>query len=238
MMVKRTKAIAWLTFAALLLPFGGATAEDNSGQVEITAIKTQVYNGSKVLMKRGQGDLTSKDADIFKRAILADTQVDDAEALVLKALINGQPFVISPPKYGSPVNFTRKASPEAMAVLLEISSFSYDDPVLQLWMEATQESIADVVQIYQSGGADQQSVLQMLSKRANEVHRADNAYTGRAMRNELSLWSSRCDLLALGAREECRLMIYEGIVFADKNGRDVTTGNIPDVAYEHLAPKE
>ncbi len=238
MMTKRVVAIAGLSLATLLLPFSSAVAEETTSHVEITAIKTQVYNGSKVLMKRGQGDLTSKDADIFKRAILADTQVDEAETLVLEALINGKPFVINPPKYGSAVNFTRKASPEAIAVLLEISSFSYDDPVLQLWMKATVGSISDVVRLYQAGGTDQQKVLQMLSDRANSVQRTDNAFTGRAIRNELSLWSSRCDLLALESRLECRQMIYDGIVFADKNGRDVTTGNIPDVAYEHLAPKE
>ena len=206
---------------------------------EVTAQSVHAYNVSKALMRRSDGPLSAEDAALFERAILADTQVDQAEQQMLDALISGKHYIVNPPKYGSAVTFTRPASEEAKQVLQQISSFAYDDPILQDWMQATPESVGRVVALFDGTPEERSRAVAALASRAKEVWESDsfeNDY--RKLKAEAAAWNSRCFKLSGDPFQSCKAMAYEAMLQADRDGRDNTTGNIPDFVYSIWAPEE
>jgi len=206
---------------------------------EVTAQSVHMYNVSKALMRRGDGPLSAEDAALFERAILADTQVDQAEQQMLNALISGKHYIVNPPKYGSAVTFTRPASDEAKQVLNQISSFAFDDPILQDWMQATPESVGRVVALFDGTPEERSRAVAALASRAKEVFKPDSwANDYRELKSEVAGWNSRCFKLSGDPFQSCKALAYEAMLEADKDGRDNPTGNIPDYLYEIWAPEE
>lgn len=196
------------------------------------------YNASKALMRRRDGPLDADDAALLKRAILIDANVDDAEQIIIDALLNDESFVVKPPKFGSEVTFTRVASPEAKAILREISSVKIDDPLLAAWRLATSESVASVLARYQGSDDGKREVTEMLASRAAELNKDGYKDDWKALRGAMLTWSSACRKLEGDDWSACRRMAFEGILHADKDGRSSTVGNIPDQIYAPLNPDQ
>jgi len=206
----------------------------------IKALSAPAYNVSKTLMQRGDGSVTEADAQLIKRAVLADEQVDDAEREMLDALIARKPYTIKSHAFGSDVVFTRITTDEANAVLREIASASYDDPILKDWMSSSPDDVAKVVSLYQSGEINRLKVLESLGARAKAANDKGWEDNYSKLRREVALWLSKCLQLKTryAAYRACRRMIHDSFVHADMNGRDNTTGNIPDHFYQELKPQD
>ncbi|WP_209349443.1 hypothetical protein [Pontixanthobacter sp. CEM42] len=233
MLAKRAvSALIVAGLAALSVPAG---AETNV----VTSTSVNAYNVANVLNRRGDAPLSAKDAELIKRALTADTQVDDGERAMLDHLIAGEVFVIKHPKNELEVHFARIASDEAKQVLQQIQSFSYDDPILQNWMEATTESVGKVVLLYAGSSVEREKAIDVLVKRVGSVWKEDswqNDY--RTLKGEMAGWSARCNTQSGAAYRSCRTMVYEVMVKADRGLDGSTAGGIPDFIYNRFKPKE
>ena len=205
----------------------------------VTCTSVNAYNAANVLARRSDGPLAAEDAEIIKRAVLADTRVDDGERAMLNHLIEGETFLIKHPKQDRERQFNRIASDDAKEVLRHIQAFSYDDPILQSWMEATPESVGHIVAMYDGTAEERQQALTALIQRARAVNKIDSHQNDyRKLKGEAAAWSSRCNTLSGEIYASCIAMIYEAMLEADKDGRTSHEGNIPDFIYNQWKPKE
>jgi hypothetical protein len=229
------RAASGLIAGSLALATTPAIAEP----IVVKAQSAPAYNVSKVLMRRGDGPLSAADAALFKRAILADTQVDATERVILDALMAGEPFAVQSHSSGSDVVFTRTASDEAKQALQAIQSFAYDDPILQKWMEGTAESVGSVIALYEGSAEERQQAIDALVKRADSVWKEDSWKDDyRKLKGEMASWSTRCNTQSGAAYRTCSTMVHEVMVKADRGLDGSTDGGIPDSVYSRFKPKE
>ena len=230
--IRSLSALAAAGLVALPVP---ASAESNV----VTGTSVNAYNVANVLNRRSDSPLSAKDAEMVKRALTADTQLDDGEIAMLDRLIAGETFVIRHPKNDFEVQFNRIASDEAKQVLRQIQSFSYDDPILQNWMEATAQSVGSVVALY-TGTADQRMrAIDPLLTRIDSIWREDSWNDDyRKLKAETAGWSARCNTQSGAAYRACRSMVYDVMVKADRGLDGSTDGGIPDFIYSQFKPKE
>ena len=104
-MLKSRFAVAALV-AMLAL---GATSANAESKI-VSGASVNAYNVANFLARRGDGPLQIKDAESIKKAVLADTQVDDGERAMLDHLIAGETFLIKHPKNDFERQFNRIAS--------------------------------------------------------------------------------------------------------------------------------
>jgi len=228
-------SISALIAAGLVALSVPASAETNI----VTGTSVNAYNVANILNRRSDAPLSAKDAEMVKRALTADTQLDDGEIAMLDRLIAGETFVIRHPNNDFEVQFDRIASDEAKQVLRQIQSFSYDDPILQKWMESTTQSVGSVVALY-TGTADQRKqAMGSLLTRIDSIWREDswkNDY--RKMKAEMAGWSARCNTQSGAAYQACRSMVYAVMLRADRGLDGSTNGGIPDFIYSQFKPRE
>ena len=215
------------TFA---LPALSGTA--SADEVVITEISKTGYNVANYLRRQGDTPMTAKMAETAKRGILSDTMVDAGEQQMIDSLLAGETFTVRN-KFGNSATVTMTVEADARAILQGIEDITLDDPILQLWTEGTESSVGQVVAMYQAGGDDRRKVEKTLGNRAKEVFaRSNYADNYKPLRTEFAKWGAHCYELNGQSYSDCREMLFEIVTEADKDGRDVTTGNIPDFLYD------
>lgn len=207
---------------------GQATAQD----VTITEISKTGYNVANYLRRQGDTPLTVEMAEKVKRGILSDTKIDEGERQMLDSLLAGETFTVQN-QYGNTATISMVVEEDAKAVLRDIEGFTHDDPIFQLWAEGTEDSIGEVLNLYQGEGAGRAKVEKTLSDRIETIW-AKSSYDDnyKPLRTEFAGWGAKCYQLSGQAYWDCREMLYQIALKTDKDGRDVTTGNLPDYLYE------
>lgn len=225
--------------ALILLPASAATSA-HAQQVEIDEISKPGRNIVHFLRRGAGAPVSGTDAERIKKGILSDTKVDAGERKLLDALLNGQTVLLRKEyDIGEDYTMSRELSDEARAIFSSIESFEHDDPLYQKWVEASQESMGELLVLWNSGGESKQSVYDMLYVRLEEVwakSRYEDDYS--TMKGELSSWQNRCWRSDGAQSRACLNMAYEVIRDLDDTGLGGagTVGGIPDFLYMGFKP--
>lgn len=210
--------------------------------IDEASISSQGKNIYHFLRRGADTPLSGADAERIKKGFLSDTKVDDGERALIDALLAGKAIRLKPQySTGSEYVFSRELSAEASAVLNSIESYTVDDPIYQLWLEATPESINTLLTMFEAGGEQRQKVYDMLRGRLETIW-ATSRYQDdyKDMANELLRWANRCSNAATGQYRPCRSMVYT--VISDYDGAGLggpdTTGGIPDHLYSQFKPND
>jgi len=202
----------------------------------ISDISKNAYNVVKYLNRRAGAEVSATDAGKIKKAVMANTVVDDGEAQMLGFMKSGQGFTISLGTASAPdVSFDKPLTPEAKAVLETIVTVTYDDPVEAQWMRGNVDDLQALISLHNGSEQGKDKVLGLMIASLKKAHnQPDFDQSKKQTGLEFARWSSKLHKLDGSDYSQFKAILYEAAVIADKDGRTTTDGNILDFQYKHF----
>ena len=180
--------------------------------------------------------LSLASAQKIKRAVLANTLLDDGELKMLEYLQSGQGFTIK--LSTGETTFDKPVSDEAKAFLQTIKSVTYDDPVQEMWARGTQADLQKVIEVYNGSSEGKKQIESILGDELNAAWATPGEYSRRekAFKSVMARWSSKLYKLSGSDYAALKSILYDTAYATDKAGRATTDGNLPDHHYSFLKP--